>query len=92
MKPMTAGSTQHPDYRPWYREPWVWLLIALPAISIVGCAITIWLAITRPDYRVVDDQQLQQVESGLRAQQAVPNPSAQSREAATAAGRDDGAG
>lgn len=61
-----AAATQHPDYRPWYREPWVWLLIALPFSAIVGCAITIWLALSHPDYRVVDEQEVQQVESELR--------------------------
>ncbi len=88
MKPLSAKATaeaaQHPDYRPWYREPWVWLIIALPGITIVGCAITIWLALTRPDYRVVDEQGYQQLQSGFHAQQADGNPSAP--------GQDDGDG
>lgn len=34
------------DGKPWYREPWPWILMAGPAIAIVGCAITIYLAMT----------------------------------------------
>jgi hypothetical protein len=33
----------------------------------VGCAITIWLALSHPDYLVVDDQQHQEIESELGA-------------------------
>ena len=30
---------------PWWREPWPWILMAGPALAIVGCAITIVLAL-----------------------------------------------
>lgn len=33
------------DGRPWWREPWPWILMAGPAAAIVGCAITIVLAV-----------------------------------------------
>ncbi len=32
------------DSQPWWREPWPWILMAGPALAIVGCAITIVLA------------------------------------------------
>jgi hypothetical protein len=38
----------------WHRNPWVWLLIAIPALTIAGCMLTIFLAITHPDYLVSD--------------------------------------
>jgi len=41
--------------RPWYREPWVWLLIALPASAVIGGMITIYLAIVSSDGLVEDD-------------------------------------
>jgi hypothetical protein len=41
--------------RPWYREPWVWLLIALPLTSVIGGMITIYIAVTTSDGLVVDD-------------------------------------
>jgi len=30
---------------PWWREPWPWFLMAGPALAVIGCAITIVLAI-----------------------------------------------
>lgn len=37
---------QNEDGKPWYREPWPWLLMLGPAVAIVGCAITIYLAMS----------------------------------------------
>lgn len=31
--------------KPWWREPWPWILMAGPALAIVGCGITIYLAV-----------------------------------------------
>ena len=40
---------------PWWRERWPWLLMAGPALAIVGCAITITLAFTSfGDQAIVD--------------------------------------
>ena len=39
----------------WRRNPWVWLLIAIPAATVIGCMFTIYLAITNPDFLVSDD-------------------------------------
>jgi len=39
---------------PWYRNFWVWLLIAIPGLTIVGCALTIFLAVSNPDQLVPD--------------------------------------
>jgi hypothetical protein len=41
--------------RPWYREPWVWLMIALPASAVIGGMITLYLAIVSSDGLVEDD-------------------------------------
>jgi hypothetical protein len=43
------------DQHPWYRHPWVWLLIALPLSAVIGGIITIYLAVTTSDGLVVDD-------------------------------------
>ena len=43
------------DTKPWYRQPWVWLLIALPMSAVIGGMITIYLAVTSSDGLVVDD-------------------------------------
>jgi uncharacterized protein len=39
---------------PWYRNPWVWLIIAIPSLTVVGGLITLYLALTRPDHLVSD--------------------------------------
>jgi hypothetical protein len=41
-------------HEPWQRNPWVWLIIAIPALTVAGCLVTVYLALTRPDY-LVDD-------------------------------------
>ena len=33
----------------WYRNPMVWLAIAIPALTVAGCALTIILAISNPE-------------------------------------------
>lgn len=40
---------------PWYREPYVWLLIAFPLAAVVGGFITLGLAVASNDGLVVDD-------------------------------------
>ena len=46
----------------WYREPWVWLLIGLPATAVIGGFITLYLAIISNDGLVVDDYYKQGLE------------------------------
>lgn len=33
------------DIRPWWKEPWPWILMAGPLITMVGCVVTIVLAV-----------------------------------------------
>lgn len=40
---------------PWFRNPWVWLVIAIPSLTVVGCMITIYLALANPDHLVKDN-------------------------------------
>lgn len=41
-------------HEPWYRNPWVWLLIAIPSLTVAGCLLTIYLALTNPVILVSD--------------------------------------
>ncbi len=43
MSPAPAPS------RPWYRELYVWLLIALPATALIAGAVTLFLALHGAD-------------------------------------------
>lgn len=47
---------------PWYREPFVWLLIAIPGLAVVMGVVTITLAILSYDGLVVDDYYRQGLE------------------------------
>src|SRR5512139_3898062 len=41
--------------RPWYREPWPWILMAGPAAVVVAGAVTAWIAFDGADGLVADD-------------------------------------
>jgi hypothetical protein len=41
--------------KPWYREPWPWFLMSLPATAVIAGGITIWLAVSSSDGLVVGD-------------------------------------
>lgn len=40
---------------PWYREPWPWILMALPAAAVLGGIATAFIAIVHDDPLVVDN-------------------------------------
>jgi len=48
--------------KPWYREPFVWLLILFPASAVIGGMFTIYIAVTSDDGLVVDDYYKQGLE------------------------------
>lgn len=41
--------------KPWYREPWPWFLISLPATAVIAGLTTVWIAATSADGLVVGD-------------------------------------
>jgi len=41
--------------RPWYREPWPWILMAGPAAVVVAGFVTLWLAVSTSDGLVAED-------------------------------------
>ncbi|MEJ8850663.1 FixH family protein [Variovorax rhizosphaerae] len=40
---------------PWWRHPHVWLVIGLPAIVIVACLVSAWIAVNSSDSVVEED-------------------------------------
>lgn len=52
---MTATTVHQKDSRPWYREPWPWLLMSGPFIVIIAGIYTAWLAVSTSDGLVADD-------------------------------------
>lgn len=55
----------------WHRNPWVWLLIAIPAATVIGCLITVFLAINNPDTLVNDSTSSNPVAHGSAASRPV---------------------
>lgn len=53
--------------RPWYSEPWPWILAAGPAIVVVAALYTAWLAVVSNDGLVTDDY----YRKGLSANQTI---------------------
>ena len=41
--------------KPWYREPWPWFLISLPAAAVIAGLATVWIAFSSADGLVVGD-------------------------------------
>jgi len=60
-------------HKPWYREPWPWVAIAIPAAAVVMGVTTLILAISNPDPLTVDERTYQEIRSELTADPAV-NP------------------
>jgi uncharacterized protein len=54
--------------RPWYKEPWPWILISGPAIVVVAGFVTAWLAIVSNDGLVTDDYYKQGLSVNQRLQ------------------------
>ena len=53
---------------PWYRQFWPWVLIAIPLAAVIMGGITLWLAISNPDYLVVKEDEYDRIRSELRVQ------------------------
>jgi hypothetical protein len=50
MNPLGAQTS-----KPWYREPWPWFLISLPATAVIAGVATVWIAYQSADGLVVGD-------------------------------------
>jgi hypothetical protein len=41
--------------KPWFKEPWPWLLAIMPVTAVIAGGFTVWFAVTSSDGLVVDD-------------------------------------
>lgn len=64
----SVNSPDGTEVRPWYREPWPWVLIALPLLTVIASGFTFWLAVSHPDDLVAEPQEYPEVKSELRAE------------------------
>ncbi len=54
------------DIRPWYKEPWPWVLIAIPLLTIIASGYTFYLAVSNPDYLVIEEEEYEAIVEDLR--------------------------
>ena len=77
----------HENRRPWYKEPWPWVAIAIPGAAVIMGIITFYLAVSNPDYLVVEEEEYREIKSELRAQ---PAPESGRGDAGAPQDQDDG--
>jgi hypothetical protein len=58
--------TEQRNSTPWWKQLWPWLLISGPAAAIIGCIITIWLAVNMYADKPLHDGVVKQ---GLKVEQ-----------------------
>jgi hypothetical protein len=83
MNRQTHNGNEAVDVRPWYKEPWPWVVISIPAAAVIMGFVTLYLALTNPDYLVVENEEYRSIKSELRAQPSpgIPSESDAAREA-----------
>ncbi|MFT0533480.1 hypothetical protein ACMHYJ_11740 [Castellaniella hirudinis] len=71
MSASPQNVSQLSEGRPWWRHRWPWLLLLGPAVAVVGCAITIFLA-----FQSYGDQEIR--DGGVKRGLVVTAPEASS--------------
>ena len=66
VKPENLAQKGDLDIRPWYKEPWPWVLIAIPLLTIIASGYTFYLAVSHPDYLVVEEEEYNAIVAELR--------------------------
>jgi hypothetical protein len=64
---MRENNMNNAIVRPWYREPWPWILAVGPFIVVIAACYTAWLAVKTNDGLVTDDY----YKKGLSAHQTI---------------------
>jgi uncharacterized protein len=58
--------------RPWWKEPYVWLVISGPLSAVLACAVTAVYIMQGPDALVSDDRYPEGIEISKQVQTAQP--------------------
>ena len=61
-----------PAVRPWWKEPYVWMVIAGPLSVVIACAITAVYILQGPDAVVSEDYYREGIALGQEVQKAQP--------------------
>jgi uncharacterized protein len=70
--PMNVNSMDTPQVKPWWREPYVWLVICGPLSAVVACIITAFYIMQGPDAVVSEDRYSAGIEISKQVKQAQP--------------------
>jgi len=62
---MSNTASELTGNNPWYRNRLVWLVIAIPTLTVAGCLLTIFLAVGNPDELVSDYSMHQDYSQGF---------------------------
>ncbi|OXR49617.1 MULTISPECIES: hypothetical protein [unclassified Pusillimonas] len=73
-------TEQNKTTNPWWKEPWPWIIMAGPFLALVGCAITIALAVKHFSGEAITDGGVRQ---GLVVKRVGPDRTLQTPPAAT---------
>jgi uncharacterized protein len=55
-KILSADNTFTPKIKPWWKEPYVWMVIGGPVSAVVACIITAFYIMLGPDAVVAEDR------------------------------------
>ena len=85
--PSAASSLQ----RPWWKEPYVWMVIAGPLSAVIACAITAVYILKGPDALVFDDDYREGLALSKEVKTAQPpmQPAATARNHSATGGKTD---
>ena len=74
MKPLThtPTPTQATNPPPWWREPYVWMVIAGPVSAVLACAVTAVYIWRGPDALVSEDYYREGIELSQQVKTAQP--------------------
>lgn len=70
--PLAVDRESSSPVRPWWREPYVWMVIAGPLSAVIACAITAVYIFQGPD-RVVSEEQYREFVQIRRELQNAPS-------------------
>ena len=84
---------REPATRPWWKEFYVWLVIAGPLSAVVACVITAFYILQGPDALVSEDYYREGIALGREVKTALPpmQPAQTGRNHSATGGKTDGA-
>lgn len=67
-----TGAPAPPAPRPWWKEPYVWLVISGPVSAVLACAVTAVYIMQGPDALVSENYYREGIELGQQVKAAQP--------------------